>query len=116
MPTVQQLIQYLRTNGYTGSSSYITAGDLARHFGISDGGVEVQMRDVIRDAISQNELIGSHSRGFYLIGTLHELERNLDSLESRAENILQRRSNMRTTWNNQNATNPTSKADLFVQP
>ena len=67
MPTVQQLIQYLRNNNHFGSTSPITAGDLARHFGVSDGGVEVEMRDVIRDAISQNELIGSHSRGFYLI-------------------------------------------------
>jgi hypothetical protein len=116
MPTVQQLIQYLRTNNHIGSGSPITAGDLARHFGISDGGVEVEMRDVIRDAISQHELIGSHSRGFYLIGTLAELEENLDSLQSRAENILLRRRNMMTSWNNQNAANQTTRTDLFVRP
>lgn len=116
MPTVQQLIQYLRNNNHNGSGSPITAGDLARHFGISDGGVEVEMRDVIRDAISQNELIGSHSRGFYLIGTLAELEENLDSLQSRAENILLRRRNMMNTWNNQNRTNQTTRTDLFVRP
>jgi len=116
MATVQQLIQYLRGNNHIGSGSPITAGDLARHFGISDGGVEVEMRDVIRDAISQNELIGSHSRGFYLIGTLAKLEENLDSLQSRAENILLRRRNMRTSWNNQNPTNQTTRTDLFVRP
>lgn len=87
MPTVVQLIQYLRSNNHIGSGSPITARDLARHFGISDGGAEVEIRDIIRLAIEQNEIIGSHSRGFYLIGTLAELEENLDSLQSRAENI-----------------------------
>lgn len=116
MATVQQLIQYLRSNNHIGSGSPVTAGDLARHFGISDGGVEVEMRDVIRDAISQNELIGSHSRGFYMIGNLGELEENLDSLQSRAENILLRRRNMLNSWNNQNPTNQSSRTDLFVRP
>ena len=116
MATVVQLINYLRANNHIGSGSPITAGDLARHFGISDGGVEVVMRDVIRDAIANNELIGSHSRGFYLIGTLTELEENLDSLQSRAENILLRRRNMMTNWNNQNQTNQTTRTDLFVRP
>lgn len=116
MATVAQLIQYLRTNGHNGSGSPITAGDLARHLGISDGGVEVEMRDVIREAIAQNELIGSHSRGFYLIGTLAELEENLDSLRSRAENILLRRRNMMRNWNNQNPMNQTTRTDLFVRP
>ena len=116
MPTVQQLINYLRANNHIGSASPITAEDLATHFGISDGGVQVEMRDVIRDAISQNELIGSHNRGFYIIGTLAELEDNLDSLQSRAENILLRRRNMRISWNNQNAINQTTQTDLFVKP
>lgn len=116
MATVQQLIQYLKTNNHVGSGSPITARDLATHFGISDGGVEVEMRDVIREAIIQNELIGSHSRGFYLIGNLVELEENLDSLQSRAENILQRRTNMLNSWNNQNPANQSSRVDLFVKP
>lgn len=116
MPTIQQLVQYLRNNNHFGNNSPITAGDLARHFGISDGGVEVEMRNVIREAISNGELIGSHSRGFYIIGTLAELEENLDSLQSRAENILLRRRNMMNSWNNQNPTNSTTKTDLFVRP
>lgn len=116
MPTIQQLIQFLRANNYIGSANPITATDLAIHFGISDGGVEVEMRNVIRDAIAQNELIGSHSRGFYIIGTIDELEGNLDSLQSRAENILQRRRNMMTNWNNQNINNQSLRMDLFVKP
>ncbi|MFK8297450.1 hypothetical protein ACI76O_05915 [Capnocytophaga cynodegmi] len=115
MVTIQQLIQYLRNNGNVGKNNPITATDLANYFGISDRGVEVEMRNVIREAIAHNELIGSNSRGFYLVGTLSELEENLDSLQSRAENILQRRRNMMNTWNTQNPTNQTTKTDLFVQ-
>lgn len=115
MPTIQQLIQFLQTNNHIGSANPITATDLANHFGISDGGVEVEMRNIIRDAIAQNELIGSHNRGFYIIGTLTELEENLDSLQSRAENILQRRRNMMANWNNQNSSNQSTRTDLFVR-
>lgn len=115
MVTIQQLIHFLRSNNNVDKANPITATDLANHFGISDGGVEVEMRNIIRDAIANNELIGSNSRGFYLIGTLSELEENLDSLQSRAENILQRRRNMMNTWNNQNHSNQTTKIDLSVR-
>ncbi|ERJ80385.1 hypothetical protein J5A56_02780 [Prevotella melaninogenica] len=115
MITIQQLVQYLRQNNHTSKANPITATDLAIHFGISDGGVEVEMRNVIREAIAQNELIGSNSRGFYLIGNLSELEENLDSLESRANNILERRRNMMNSWNSINPNNTTSKTDLNVR-
>lgn len=115
MPTVHQLMHYLRSNNIS-IALPITARDLATHFGISDGGTEVPMRSVIRDAIFQNQLIGSNNRGYYLIGTLSELEENLDSLQSRAEGDLQRRTNMMTSWNNQNSANQTSRVDLFVKP
>jgi hypothetical protein len=42
MAAVAQLNQYLRNNGHIGSSSPITAEDIARHFWISDGGVKVE--------------------------------------------------------------------------
>lgn len=116
MITIQQLVvQYLRQNNYTSKANPITAKDLAIHFGISDGEEEVEIRNVIREAIAQNELIGSNNRGFYLIGTLSELEENLDSLESRARNILQRRRNMMNSWNSKNPTNPTSRTNLNVR-
>lgn len=116
MPTIQQLIQFLRANNFIGSASPVTAGDLANHFGISDGGVQVEMRNVIREAIANGELIGSHSRGFYLIDSLAELEENLDSLQSRADNILLRRRNMMISWNNQNINNQSTRIDLHVRP
>lgn len=116
MPTIQQLIQFLIANNNVGSNSAITAYNLASHFGISDGGQEVPMRNVIRDAISAGELIGSSNQGFYIINTIQELDENLDSLTSRAEGILNRRRNMMNSWNNLNNANQTLKTDLFVKP
>ncbi len=114
MPTIQQLALYLRVDNFIGSANPLTDADLAKHFGFSVGGVQVEMRNVISDAIANGELIGNHSRGFYLIGTLTELEQNLDSLQSGAEKILFHNRNMMSSWNNQIQTNQSSRTDLFV--
>jgi len=116
MPTVQQLMQYLQSNSHIGKGAEITANELAQHFGISDGGQEVPMRNVIRNAITNGQLIGSSNQGFYLIQTKQELEFNLDSLTNRAEATLTRRRNMLTNWNKNNPQNVTNKCDLFVKP
>ena len=63
MATVHQLLQYLTANNYIGRQNPITASNLAIHFKISDGGVQVEMRNIIRDAINQEYLIGSCNRG-----------------------------------------------------
>lgn len=115
MPTIAQLIQHLTANNNIGRQYPITASDLAIHFGISDGGVQVEMRNVIRNAIDQGYLIGSCNRGFYLINSLNEVEHNLNSLRSRAENILNRRRNILNIWNNRaNQQNPTALPDLEI--
>ena len=106
----------MRANNNIGEQNPITAGDLANHFGISDGGVQVEMRNVIRDAIDQEYLIGSCSQGFYLISNLNEIERNLNSLKSRAENILLRRRRLLNIWNNEpDQQNPTTLQDLEIR-
>ena len=111
--TIQELIDYLTTNHHTSRNHPVTSRDLARNFHISDGGVEVEARDVIRNAIAQNHLIGSTPRGYYLIGNSKtELEQNLNDLEERARAILQRRNTLRATWNTNNATDPTTLTDL----
>jgi hypothetical protein len=116
MPTVQQLIDFFRANNYIGHLNPITARNPALHFNISDGGVEVVMRDVIREAIKQGQLIGSNSHGFYIIDDLPEIEHNLNSLQSRAEKILQRRRNLLNDWNNiPNQNNPTNLTDLIIE-
>ena len=116
MANVNQLIQYLRNNNFIGRQNSITARNLALHFNVSDGGVEVEIRNVIREAIDQNHLIGSCIRGFYLINSLEEIEHNLNSLRSRAEKILLRRRNILNNWNNlPNQQNPTTLSDLQVE-
>ena len=115
MPTVQQLINYLRDNNYIGRRNPITARNLAQHFNISDDGVEVPMRRIIREAIEQGQLIGSYNRGFYIIDNLQEIEHNLNSLQSRTEKILQRRRNLLNDWNNMpNQNNFTNLTDLVI--
>ena len=116
MATVNQLIQYLTANNNIGRQNPITAGNLAIHFGISDGGVQVEMRNVIRNAIKQGHLIGSCNRGFYLINSLPEVEHNLNSLRSRAKNILVRRRNILKSWNDRpNQQNKTNLSDLEIR-
>jgi len=116
MPTIDQLLRYLTANNNVSRQNPVTARNLAVHFGISDNGVEVEMRNVIRNAIDQGHLIGSCNRGFYLINTLNEIEHNLNSLRSRAECILVRRRNMLTNWNDiPNQQNPTHIQDLEIR-
>jgi len=106
----------IRINNNIGRQNPITAGDLANYSGISDGSVQVEMRNVIRDAIGQGYLIGSCNRGFYFINSLNEIEHNLNSLRSRSENILTRRRNMLNIWNSMpNQNNPTTLQDLEIR-
>lgn len=114
MPTPTQIVNFLNNNNYTNSANTITARDLATHFGISDGGVEVEMRADIRNAINTGELIGSNNRGYYIVTSLGEIEDNLNSLQSRAEETLNRRRNLLNTWNHNNPTNQTTLTDLNV--
>lgn len=116
MPTIQQIKTYLQANGHVNSSNPVTADTLANYFHISDGGVEVDLRNIIRDAINHGELIGSNNHGFFLINSLPELENYLDSLESRASSILHRRNNLIRNWNRIHSTNNSSKNNLFVRP
>ncbi|HYM94279.1 MAG TPA: hypothetical protein VET23_09085 [Chitinophagaceae bacterium] len=94
LPTRRQLINYLSR----GRNHSRTAREVATHFGVSDGGVEVLIRNVIREAIQDGELIGSHSRGFYVIDDQTDFERYLRSLESRRRKIAQRINNLRKNW------------------
>ena len=116
MPTITQLVKYLNKNKYISKACTITAKDLALHFGISDGGTEVGMRNIIRNAIAENQLIGSTVNGFYMIGNPEELKSYLKSLESRADKTLIRRNNLIANWNAQNPKNKLKVATLFAKP
>ena len=94
LPTKQQLMRYLRN----GRNSPLTAREIAEHFNVSDSGVEVPIRNVIREAIQDGELIGSHSRGFYVINDDADFRRYIRSLESRRAKIATRITNLKRNW------------------
>jgi len=109
-------MQFLRNSNHVGKLRTIIARDLALHFNISDNGTKVPIRKVITNAISQGELIGSCNKGYYIMDSLDEIEHNLNSLRSRAENILLRRRNMLNNWNNiQNQQNRTTLQNLEIR-
>ena len=95
LPSRQQLMSYL----HRGRNNALTARQIALHFRCSDGGVEVPIRGVIREAIQDGELIGSHNRGFYIIDDEQDFRRYIRSLESRRNKIATRASNLRRNWN-----------------
>lgn len=109
MATIAQIMQYMRANNHIGRSNPITAYLLANHFNISDNGVEVGIRNIIRDAINNGELIGSNNKGFFLIDSINDLDYYLNSLESRAHGIINRRNNLIRNWNNSSNTNTTKQ-------
>jgi hypothetical protein len=95
-PTLAQLVAFLPT----GKVNAITARDIAAQFNISDGGAEVPIRDAIRDAISNGELIASNNQGFFLIENEAEFLEYIASLESRRDEIANRIANLSNNWAN----------------
>ena len=95
-PSITQLVSFLQN----GKENAITAREIAEHFNISDGGVEVPIRDVIRDAIASGYMIGSTSQGFFLIENEVEYLEYISSLESRRDEIANRINNLRNNWEN----------------
>lgn len=96
LPTIRQLVKFLRR----GSNNPITAREIAEHFNVSDGGVEVPIRAVIRRAIEGGELIGSNNNGFFRINTQDEYEEYLESLRGRKRGIDRRIRNLQNNWEN----------------
>jgi hypothetical protein len=96
LPSQQQIIRFLRR----GSNNPITAREIAQHFDVSDGGVEVPVRGVIRQAIEEGELIGSNNRGFFLINSQEEYDDYLESLRGRQRGISTRIRNLQNNWRN----------------
>jgi len=96
LPTRRQLMHYLQP----GRANARTARIIAVHFHCSDGGVEVPIRGVIRQAIEDGELIGSCRQGFYIIDDAQDFRRYIRSLESRRRKIARRITNLNRNWQN----------------
>lgn len=96
IPTTAQLVAFLQV----GKQNAITAREIAEHFNISDGGAEVPIRDTIRTAIENGELIGSTNQGFFIIADEDEYLEYIRSLESRRDEIGNRIAHLTHNWNN----------------
>ncbi len=101
----QQERQNLLTALGHGRASAIGAGRLAQILGYPTGGNQVRLRTLIKECIEiDGDLIGAATgrpAGFFLISTLQELERYLDSLENRTRSDNDRRTALINSWNNQ---------------
>lgn len=101
MATFEDLMGALRK----GKRNAIQAADLARVLGFSPEPNQDDLRDFIRDAINNGALIGSSKKGYWEIDTLDELNTVIDSLESRAQGVCDRRNALLGTWNREHPNN-----------
>ncbi|WP_439699064.1 hypothetical protein ACFGVS_13770 [Mucilaginibacter sp. AW1-7] len=99
--------QTLLNNLRVGRRNAIGAIRLARLVGFPTSSNQVRLRTLIKDCIEHdNDLIGAATgrpAGFYIIGTLAELETYLKSLEERTKSNNLRRSALISSWNTLNA-------------
>lgn len=82
-----------------GKDKAICSNTLARKLGVSDSKTEVRVRKCILEAIESGYLIGSCSRGYFIISTVDEYNDYIDSLEGRKIGIQNRINNLRENWN-----------------
>lgn len=106
MPTnfTQQQRKALLSALKKGRKNAIGAKPLAQLLGFSIRSNQVQLRSLIKECIEQDgDLIGSATgkpAGFFIISTLDELEKYLDSLEHRTRSDNTRRTALINNWNN----------------
>jgi hypothetical protein len=98
----QRIFDYLNATAQ-GYNNRRTSTDIRENCGLESGGVTNEhVRDLIRDMIlNQGCCIGSlmWENGYWIIQNEDELSRVCDSLENRAEAILERARALRTNFN-----------------
>jgi hypothetical protein len=102
------IIEYLPR----GKENAKTASEIAHRLNASDGQTEVRIRKLISDAIANGELIGSNSRGYFLIITYDELNEYCENLETRINGIRSRINALRLNWHNRTASKVYQQAAL----
>ena len=89
--------------------SAITAREIAQNLGYPVVGNQEKTRDLIRLAIECENIILSSSnqapRGYWISTDRQEVTRYINSLESRANENIQRSTNLKDAWNNNNPNN-----------
>ena len=109
---IQRLISALPN----GKRNAINAPNLADRLEYSPEPNQEELRALIRQAISQGEIIGSSRSGYWIIDSITEIEEVLDSLEQRAQGVCDRRNNLLDSWNNDNPQNISSRSHMDVKP
>lgn len=109
---ISKLIAVLPSN----KNSAINARKLAQLLGYPTAPNQETLRELIRQAINQGELIGSSSNGYWIINSLAEINDVLNSLEQRAQGVCDRRNNLLNNWNRKHSGNPSNLSSLNVQP
>lgn len=93
----------LLNNLQKGRLTAIKAENLAAAMGYPIGGNQVKLRTLIKECIEHDgDLIGAATGkppGFFLIASLNELEKYIDSLENRTRSDNTRRTALLTSWN-----------------
>jgi hypothetical protein len=86
---------------------------LLEPLGYPTGGNQPVLRKLIKECIEvDGDLIGAatgNPAGFFLINSLQELERYIDSLENRTRSDNDRRTALINNWNQANANNITTR-------
>lgn len=97
------ILSYLRENAL-GYDNRKTSTQIREELNLESGGVTNEhVRELIRDLIlSHNACIGSlmWGNGYWIIQTEDELNRVCESLENRADAIINRAAALRNNWNN----------------
>jgi hypothetical protein len=97
------IFDYLNDNalGYQNKKS---STEIRVSLNLESGGVTNEhVRDLIRDMILNHScLIGSCSRGYWIIQNKQELQQVCDSLENRANAVRDRANALRTSWEGEN--------------
>lgn len=115
--TQQQRRDLLNALGQ-GRQNAINAYTLAQNLGYPTSGNQVELRSLIKECIQiDGDLIGAvtgQPAGFFLVGSIAELESYIDTLESRTRSDNERRTALISNWNGNPANTPTNRQPLVI--
>lgn len=102
MATIEQLLSILPHS----KQSAIHAVNIAKKLGLPQEGNQVETRQLIREAIRNGRTIVSNTKvGYWLSSDKSEVQDYMNSLESRADDTMQRANELKQAWNTANPTN-----------
>ncbi len=99
----QLVLDYLEESAQ-GVANKKTSDEIQQALNLPTGGrTNEYTRDIIRNLIiNHNAVIGSDSRGYWIIQDEEELQNVIDSLNSRAQEIRERATALQSNWESRN--------------